>query len=171
MNLYELTYLIKPELTSEEVKEFNEELTEDLKSDGATLYSMDQPRKRNLAYELKGFTEAYIACIDMDISSEQVKLIEEKLKRDDNVLRHLIISKEKLEEEEEEPKKKEEEASDEDDEEEKEEAKEEKEKKDAADEDDEEEEEEEEEEEKDKKSKKEEKVKLNEIDEKIDEIL
>ncbi|MGM0438962.1 MAG: 30S ribosomal protein S6 [Patescibacteria group bacterium] len=154
MNLYELTYLIKPELTSDEVKEFNQELTDELKEANATLYKMEQPKKRNLAYEVKGFTEGYIACIDMDIASEQVKLIEEKLKRKDEILRYLIISKEELEEEEE-PKDEEEEPKDEGDDEEEE---------------DKEEDDDEKEEEEDK-NKKEDKVKLNEIDEKIDEII
>ena len=167
MNLYELTYLIKPELTNDEAQEFNGELTDELKEMGAKLYRMDQPKKRNLAYELKDFTEAYLACIDMDIESEKVKLVEETLKRSDEVIRHMIISKDKLEEEEEpeEVKAKEDDDEEDEDEKEKEEVSENKEEEEEV------EEEEEDDDEEDKKSKKDEKVKLNEIDEKIDEIL
>ena len=171
MNLYELTYLIKPELTNDEAQEFNGELTDELKEMGAKLYRMDQPKKRNLAYELKGFTEAYLACIDMDIESEKVKLIEETLKRSDEVIRHMIISKDKLEEEEEPEEVK---AEKEEVEEEEEEKKEEKASEEEVEEDEDvegEEEKEEDDDDEDKKSKKDEKVKLNEIDEKIDEIL
>ena len=169
MNLYELTYLIKPELTNDEAQEFNGEFTDELKEMGAKLYRMDQPKKRNLAYELKGFTEAYLACIDMDIEPEKVKLIEETLKTSDEVIRHMIISKDKLEEEEEPEevkaeKEEAEEVNEEDVENEDQDVEEENEEEEVA-------EEEEEGEEEDKKSKKDKKVKLNEIDEKIDEIL
>ena len=170
MNLYELTYLIKPELTNDETQEFNNELTEELKEMGATLYKMDQPKKRNLAYELKGFTEAYLACIDMDIEPEKVKLIEENLKRSDEVIRHIILSKDKLEEEEE-PEEVKEEEEEEEGKEEKEGAETEKEDKDDMEEKKEEEEEGGGDKKEVKKKKKDEKVKLNEIDEKIDEIL
>ena len=156
MNLYELTYLIKPDLTNEEAKEYNKKLTGELKEEDATLYKMEEPKKRNLAYDLKGFKEAYIACVDMDIDPQRVKIIEEKMKRDDNILRHLIISKEELEEEED-PEKEKDVKEEEDDE------SNEKEEKDESEED--------KEDEDKKEDKKEDKVKLNEIDEKIDEIL
>ncbi|GEM_PF-1482626 len=163
MNLYELTYLITPELTNKEVAEFNDEITELLKGAGASLCGINSPKKRNLAYEIDSKNEAYLASIDLEMDSEKIKLIEEKMKKEDKIIRHLMVSKEFIEEEEEpkettkeEKEEKEEGEGEGEGEEDKKEEKEEK---------------EEEEKEKDKKDKKNKKVKLNEIDEKIDEIL
>jgi len=154
MNLYELVYLINPKMTNEEVEEFNEKITNTLKDEGAKLYKMDEPKKRSLAYKIDDYREAYLASIDMDASTEKIKVIEERLKREDNVIRFLIVAKEELEEEEEEEK---EEEKTENKEEEKKDKEEEEEKKTKS--------------KKEKKEKKEKKVKLKEIDEKIDEIL
>lgn len=151
MNLYELTYLITPKKTSDETEKFNKEIISLLKKTGATLYKMKDPKKRNLAYKINNFGEAYLASTDLDIEPEKIKIIEEKLKREDNILRFLIISKDKLEE-----KKEEKEMND---------------KKKDVDKDKDKKKDKKEEKGKDKKSKKEDKVKLNEIDEKIDEIL
>lgn len=153
MNLYELTYLITPKKTSDETEKFNKKIISLLKEAGATLYKMNDPKKRKLAYKINNFGEAYLASIDLDIGSEKIKIIEEKLKRESDILRFLIISKDKLEEEKEE-KGMNKKIKDTDKEKDKEKVKKEKVKK-----------------EKDKKSKKEDKVKLNEIDKKIDEIL
>ncbi len=150
MTLYELTYLITPKITDEDAGKFNEEIIEKLKGTGATLYKIENPKKRNLAYDLGGFNEAYIARINFDLSSEEVKLVDEKLKKEEKVLRHLLVSEEFIEKEEE-PKREDESEEKEYDED--------------SDEDDIDRDEEK------KKSKKEKKVKLNEIDEKIDEIL
>ncbi len=161
MNLYELTYLIKPELTSNESKSLNKDFADKLKGMDAKLYKMEQPKKINLAYRLKGFSEAYMVSIDMDVDSEKVKLIEEELKRKKEVLRHIIISKEKIEEEEDPKKANQEEESNIENK---------KDNKEGNDKSEEEDNEEEKEDESDSK-KEDKKVKLNEIDEKIDEIL
>jgi ribosomal protein S6 len=178
MNLYELTYLISPKMANEQAKEFSKKQSQMLKDLGATLYKIEDPKKITLSYPIEGFKEAYLTSTDLDITSEKVKLIEEKLKREDDILRFLIISKDKIEENEEDEKmnkeseekkdtkkeksKKTEEKETKEDEK-KEKAKDKKKEDDGK--------EEEEKKKKIKKSKKEKKVKLNEIDEKIDEIL
>ncbi len=157
MNLYELTYLLSPELTGEEAEAKNDEIAEKIKKTGATLYKLEGPKKRNLAYELDGFNEAYIASIDLDVESLKIKVIEEKIKQEEAVLRHLLISKKEVEEEdpsEEKPterKEESEEGNEEDNEDEEKKS--------------------EKEEDEEKKEDKDKKVKLKEIDDKIDEIL
>ncbi len=145
MNLYELNYLITPKLTTEEVEKFCNEIIEMLKETDAVLSKIENPKKRKLAYKIKNAEEAYLVSADLEIDPEKVKLIEEKLKRKEKILRHIIISKEASEDDEEEKsmsKKREdsEPKREEDDEEEK-------------------------------AKKEDEKVKLNEIDKKIDEII
>lgn len=147
MNLYEIIYLISPELTNEDANQLNEKIAESLKALGATLYKIESPKKRNLAYQVNGFNEAYLASIDLDASAKKTKSIEEKLKEEEKVIRQIIISKDALEKEEKEPDVKE---LSQEKEEEKDKNQEEK---------------------KNKKGPKEKKVKLKEIDEKIDEIL
>ncbi len=162
MNLYEITYLISPELTNEDATELGEKLAESFKSLDSTLYKIEDPKKRNLAYEVRGFNEAYIASVDLDVSSEKVKLIEEELKEEKMVIRHIVISKDELEKEED-PEIKEEEEEEIDD------VPDTKDEENDQDNEDDQGKEEEEEEDDDKKVQK--KVKLKEIDEKIDEIL
>ncbi len=175
MNLYELTYLISPKIASEEAKKFSEKQSQMLKDLGATLYKIEDPKKITLSYPIEGFNEAYLTSTDLDITTEKVKLIEEKLKREDNVIRFLIISKDKIEENEEDKKmnkkeideKEEKEIKDEKEKVKKKDEKEQKTEKEESDKN----KKESNEESKSKKSKKDKKVKLNEIDEKIDEIL
>ncbi len=100
MNLYEITYLITPELTEEEAIAFNEKIAEKIKGFGATLHKAENPKKRFLAYKINNqFEEAYLACIDLEVSIEKIRQIESKLKEEKEIIRHLLVSKKEEEEE------------------------------------------------------------------------
>lgn len=186
MKFYELTYLISPELTTKEAKKVQNKVQDILEELDATLNKSEEPTKRNLAQKVEGEQEAYLATTHIEIDPQKVKLIKEKLKRGENILRHLVVSREEkpsseeTEETSETVAEKEQSQSEETakaeqpqeiDKEEETEEKEQKKEKDKAEEEDETEEEKEEEDNEEDEEGDDEKVKLNEIDEKIDEII
>ncbi len=150
MKLYELAYLITPEITEEEAEKVSDKIAEELKGKEAVLCKIESPKKRFLAYEINGYKEAYLASISFDISSEKVSIIKDELSEKSEIVRSVVFSKKMIEEEEEDTIKekptKDESPKEEEDKKENKETKKEK-------------------------SKKTKKVKLKEIDEKIDEII
>ncbi len=101
MNLYEITYLITPDLTEDEAISFNDKLVESIKQKGATLHKAENPKKRFLAYKInKQFDEAYLGCIGLEAEVENIKDIESNLKNENQILRYILVSKEEIEAEE-----------------------------------------------------------------------
>ena len=92
MHSYELTYLISPDLSEEELKIFPEKINsflEEGRSEGLKL-----PVKRRLAYPIKKKIEAYLGVLNFYLPSEKLENFEKKLKKEPKILRYLLLKKE-----------------------------------------------------------------------------
>jgi small subunit ribosomal protein S6 len=93
MRLYELTYLITPELSEEEIKKQGEKMVSQLQEVGGILSEISKPIKKTLAYQIKKKTSAYLVTLSSQLAPEKLEEIEKKLKSDSNILRYLISTK------------------------------------------------------------------------------
>ena len=94
MKSYELTYLISPDLSPEEIKVFQEKIDSLLKEEGGRIEELKFPFRKKLAYPIKRRSEAYFGNLNFYLSPERLDNFEKKLKKEPKILRYLILKKE-----------------------------------------------------------------------------
>lgn len=94
MRDYELTILVKPDLTEKELDKEVKGLSDFLEKNGAKIKSKKDPEKKALAYEVGKFREAWYVFAELSVEPVAVAGVEDKLKVSDNVIRHLLVRKE-----------------------------------------------------------------------------
>jgi len=92
MKYYELTYLISPELSTEEIEKFQEKLRS-LIIEGGGLDKIGNPIRKKLAYPIKKKNEAFLATLNFYLNPGKLEDLEKKLKGEEKILRFLIVTK------------------------------------------------------------------------------
>lgn len=92
MRYYQLTYLLSPELSKEEMKKVEEKLMNLLQKEGGGFDKFDVPLKRSLFYPIKKFKEVFLGSLYFFIETENLKNLEKGLKSEEKILRYLITS-------------------------------------------------------------------------------
>jgi len=100
---YELTCLLNPELTIEEIKKWSEKmnslidsfLNDQEKEVKSSVIMEDEEglKKIKLAYPIKKKNEAFFYVIKFKVPPEKISFLEKELKSDDKILRFRIFSK------------------------------------------------------------------------------
>ncbi len=92
MKKYELTILISPDLTEQEVRTVEDEISAVIEEKG-TLIGLSTPNKRELGYEINKKRSAYI--MDIRFSAEPDFLLDfnKKLKEKKEILRYVLLIK------------------------------------------------------------------------------
>ena len=89
---YELMFVLRPNLTEEELKTKIEEIKKLIVSDGGgEVVKEDAWGKRALAYPINHFKEGVYHFLNFQSEPSQVKDLEKTLNLDDTVLRSLIV--------------------------------------------------------------------------------
>jgi ribosomal protein S6 len=92
MPSYELTYLISPNLTETEIKNFQEKMSSLIQKKGV-LVDIQLPRKRRLFYPIKKTHLAFLGTLNFQMESENLADFEKNLKSESCLLRYLLLSK------------------------------------------------------------------------------
>lgn len=92
MKLYELTYLISPELSEEEVKAFQEKVVSFIKEEDGMLEEEKTPLIKKLAYPIKKQVQAFLSVITFHSNPEKIAGLEKKLKMENQILRYLLLT-------------------------------------------------------------------------------
>lgn len=95
MRLYELTYLVSPEISEEELKNLQEKINSFIQNEGGILNKTSFPLKKKLSYPIKKKHEAFLTSVSFYSKPEKIENLEKKLKAEGFLLRYLI-STEKL---------------------------------------------------------------------------
>jgi len=91
MENYELTYLISPDLSEEELKIFPEKIDSFLQEEGGKSEGLKLPIKKRLAYPIKKKNEGYWGTLNFYLSPEKLESFEKKLKKEPKILRYLLL--------------------------------------------------------------------------------
>jgi len=97
MKYYELTYLIKPELSENEIKGIQEKIISSIQEKEGILDYQSGYEKITLAYSIKKNLEAYISTINFFLKSNNINDIEKKVKAEKEIIRFILFSKRKPE--------------------------------------------------------------------------
>ena len=99
MKLYELTFLISPDLSETELKSFQEKIRSLIENKGGVLVNVDEPIKKKLAYPIKNHAvhtqqnEAYLTSFNFQLNQDKLGAFGQELRAEGNILRFLIITK------------------------------------------------------------------------------
>jgi len=95
MKLYELSFLATPEIKEEEANQISQEIISFLQEKGGALDNLDTIRLISLAYEIEKKLQAYFSSFSFYLKSESLAELEKSLKNNKNIIRYLLIIKEK----------------------------------------------------------------------------
>lgn len=94
MTNYELTYLISPELSEEQMQTISQGVISYIEEQGGVLSGVQgKPLKKFLGHPIEDHTMAYVGTLKFSLPSEKTKSLEEKLKQEKQILRIMLITK------------------------------------------------------------------------------
>lgn len=94
--MYELTYIINPNMAEAEVSKLKEEISGFIVSAMGIIHE-EKKEQRKLAYPIKNFNQGIYVSLEFTLDPEKMTDLEKKIKIEKAILRHLIIKKEKIE--------------------------------------------------------------------------
>lgn len=92
MKLYELTYLISPELSEDNIKEVISKIESCLQQSKGILIGTRKHKIMDLGNEIKKHKKALLAATKFQIAPENQKLLQEKIRQISEILRFSIIN-------------------------------------------------------------------------------
>lgn len=96
MQQYEVTFIVDPVLSKEEIGATAKTYEEQLKELGATIVHVDEMGLRQLAYPIRRRTSGVYYCVEFQITgSEGISNLELSFRRDERVLRFLTVKLDK----------------------------------------------------------------------------
>ena len=93
MKYYELTYLISPNLSEEELKTFQRKINSFVQTAGKGLEQSKNPIKKKLEYPIQDEDTAFLVTLNFYSEPEDLENLEKKLKKEPSILRYLILNK------------------------------------------------------------------------------
>lgn len=93
MKNYELTYLIIPDISTEEAKTLSEKIAGFISELNGTVINNINPEKKRLAYPIKKKIDAFLGSIEFSIAPELTKDFKKKIDTETQILRYLITVK------------------------------------------------------------------------------
>ncbi len=95
MRNYELMYIIRPDFDEEKVAEVIEKYNNLIANNGGEVVTADKWGKRRLAYEIKDFHEGIYVLVNFKGVPDTSREIDRVMKISDDVIRFMIINKDK----------------------------------------------------------------------------
>ena len=95
MKTYEIMFIVKTTIGEDEVKACAKKFQDVLTNDGAKIVDFVEMGQRELAYEIKKLKTGYYFVITCEATDEAVSEFDRLASIDSNVIRHLVINKEK----------------------------------------------------------------------------
>lgn len=93
MRNYELTYLISPDFSEEELKNLENKIVSFIQEEGGVLNQATPFSKKRLAYPVKKKTLAFLSTLSFNFAQEKLANLEKKLKSEGQIPRYLILAK------------------------------------------------------------------------------
>jgi small subunit ribosomal protein S6 len=93
MRIYELVYIVKPDLPEEDVDATVNLVREAIEGGGATVDKVDKWGKRRLAYRVRRFWDGYYVLVQYSVDGQEAlpKEVERKLRVTDAVIKFLTV--------------------------------------------------------------------------------
>ncbi len=96
LNQYETVFILTPILSEEQMKDTVEKFRKIIIDGGAEIVHQEDWGLKKLAYPIKKKNTGFYTIIEFKSSPEFIKTLEIEYKRDEKVMRHLIVSLDKF---------------------------------------------------------------------------
>jgi ribosomal protein S6 len=93
MKAYELTYILSPEITSEEAEAFAKEIESFVTSKEGIIVKQSNPVAKTLSYQIKKHASGFIGSIEFQLEPEALLELKQKVGSDAKVGRNMIVIK------------------------------------------------------------------------------
>jgi len=90
---YELVYLIANKFSENELEPITSAVVKFIKDQGGLIIQEEAWGKQKLAYPIKGFFHAYYFLIEFDLPRENINKLNNYLRLNEDILRHLVTQK------------------------------------------------------------------------------
>ena len=97
MRFYELTYLVTPDLSEEDLKTFSQKINDFIEQEKGVLGEETGPVRQKLGYPVKKKAEVFLVILNFSLSPENLENLEKKLKDENQILRYIILIKKPVE--------------------------------------------------------------------------
>ncbi len=94
MRYYELTYLLAPNLSEEELTKITEKINSFISEQSGILGKPARPERKRLGYEINKNKEAFLASISFSLNPKNLKQLRKSLDAESGVIRYSLVQKE-----------------------------------------------------------------------------
>ncbi|KJY63328.1 30S ribosomal protein S6 [Bombilactobacillus mellifer] len=92
---YEITYIIKPDISEDDKKALIDRFDQILKDNSAQVLDSKDWQKRRFAYEINGYNEGVYHVVNVNAENQSaINEFDRLAKIEENILRHMIIKRE-----------------------------------------------------------------------------
>ncbi len=91
MGIYESIFVCPPDLPPEELEELVRKFEKIITEGQGEVISCDKLGRRKLAYEIKGYKEGFMYCLNFNSPPNLIRELEKNYRITDKVIRHLIV--------------------------------------------------------------------------------
>ena len=96
MRNYEVTFIVDPVLSGDEIKATAQKYVDQLQTSGASIVHVDEMGLRQLAYQINKRHSGYFYCVEFESEAAQyLTSLELNMRRDERLLRFLTIALDK----------------------------------------------------------------------------
>lgn len=92
---YEILFIVPNKFTIEELEPILDKVKKIINENGGEITYSEKWGNKKLAYKIQGFSHGYYNLFEFDAPSEKANQINNIIKMDNDIIRHLIIAKEK----------------------------------------------------------------------------
>ena len=96
MKTYELTYIISSEITAEEAEAKASQISADIQGKEGVIIGQSNPTAKTLAYPIKKRASGFVGILEFQLEPEALTEIQEKLSKDEKIIRYMLVVKEPL---------------------------------------------------------------------------
>ena len=94
MRNYEVMFIVRPNLEDEATNTVCENMKKLLETNGATVNEVVNMGRRELAYEVKGFTNGNYFLLKVTSEKEAVKEFDRIANINEDIIRHIVVKRE-----------------------------------------------------------------------------
>ena len=91
MRLYELTYIVRPDMDDEAVAAVAARLEQTITANGGTVLKTENWGKRRLAYPIRRYSEGHYILLHAELTDKAIREAERQIKISEDIIRHLLV--------------------------------------------------------------------------------
>jgi len=97
MKTYELTYIVSPDITSEEAEAKGKEIELAISSREGTILKQSNPAAKTFSYPIDKKASGFMGILEFQIEPERLLEVKEIVAKDGKIVRHMVIIKQAAE--------------------------------------------------------------------------